>query len=420
MAQLRARIVELDKEIDLQEELLTKLERDRSLVKRQLNEVADPMIRLPLEISSEIFLRTLSPMVSLKKPSPEVLLLVSICSTWTAIALAISALWTTVDIDFDGPDVDGLADILPFWLQRGGDRSLSVSLRGNFDNWDRCVSAAIWCHAARLKRLEISYDQTFHPDDDLTEEFDLFGDITRKPVPLLETLSIRGSIEDQDGFPGDQIVRLLGRAPNIVECIFLDIRNGNMDHFTYETEGRELVVPTLRRMIFGERDSSCDQIIKFLSLPALQVLSVPCTNIDYDELLQLCKRSAPPLQELALGSPWRSFADEREYLELIPSLARFTIWRPGSQFVVDLFAALVDSPSLLPVLSSLTIDISPHPYHNPPAARDNLEASWQMILHAVSIRRIQLCLRGVQMKPPANVLAACAQMVPDVYICGNW
>ncbi|KAJ6558198.1 hypothetical protein B0H19DRAFT_1235139 [Mycena capillaripes] len=66
--ELRARIVKLSEEINLQKELLRKLERDKSLVQRQLNVSLDPMARLPLEISSEILLECLPP---LPEPPPQ-------------------------------------------------------------------------------------------------------------------------------------------------------------------------------------------------------------------------------------------------------------------------------------------------------------------------------------------------------------
>ncbi|KAJ7328941.1 hypothetical protein DFH08DRAFT_1084414 [Mycena albidolilacea] len=65
---LRPRIEELSSEILLQKELLKKLEHDKILVKRELNAVADPVARLPLELSSEIFLQSLDP---LPKPQPR-------------------------------------------------------------------------------------------------------------------------------------------------------------------------------------------------------------------------------------------------------------------------------------------------------------------------------------------------------------
>ncbi|KAJ7896270.1 hypothetical protein B0H14DRAFT_2258863, partial [Mycena olivaceomarginata] len=89
----------LDTEIGLQRELLRKLERDKSLAQRQINAVLDPMARLPFEISSEIFLKTLDPF-----PEPKALhapmLLLNICYSWSDIALSTPALWAAFNIVF--------------------------------------------------------------------------------------------------------------------------------------------------------------------------------------------------------------------------------------------------------------------------------------------------------------------------------
>ncbi|KAJ7302070.1 hypothetical protein DFH08DRAFT_723533, partial [Mycena albidolilacea] len=92
--ELRARIVELDTEIRRQRdsEVLKDLECDRSLVRRQLNARIDPVARLPVEISSEIFIQSLPPF-----PQPGAIhipmLLLNICNTWRDIALSTPSFW---------------------------------------------------------------------------------------------------------------------------------------------------------------------------------------------------------------------------------------------------------------------------------------------------------------------------------------
>ncbi|KAJ7509528.1 hypothetical protein B0H11DRAFT_1790936, partial [Mycena galericulata] len=95
--ELEARIKKLSTEIVQQKEILTHLEKSKRLVQRQLNAVRDPVARLPLEISSEIFVRCLPPF-----PQPGVqhfpMLFLNICNAWTDIALSIPALWAAIRI----------------------------------------------------------------------------------------------------------------------------------------------------------------------------------------------------------------------------------------------------------------------------------------------------------------------------------
>ncbi|KAJ7328970.1 hypothetical protein DFH08DRAFT_654486, partial [Mycena albidolilacea] len=93
------RIAKIDTEIELQKEPLKKLERDKSLAQRQLNAARDPVARLSLEISSEIFVQTLAPF-----PEPGALhapmLLRNICNAWSDIALSTPELWAAIHINF--------------------------------------------------------------------------------------------------------------------------------------------------------------------------------------------------------------------------------------------------------------------------------------------------------------------------------
>ncbi|KAJ6477616.1 hypothetical protein C8R45DRAFT_363395, partial [Mycena sanguinolenta] len=236
--ELRARIVTLNSEIELQKKLLDKLEKDKKIVQCQLNTALDPVARLPLEISSDIFLQSLPTRPSGEQEVPAVLL--RICHAWTDIALATPRFWTTVCIHF--PCGDDFAEVLPIWLQRARNfpLSVSISLRGRFPNWDHRISNIIWRHGGRLKHLEIVDDDDFAPTD---ETIDLFGGIIPASLPLLETLTIRCQHE-QRLYHTSQIFELLRRAPNIVESIFHNM--GTMSH-----GWEKLVVPTLHRLRLG-------------------------------------------------------------------------------------------------------------------------------------------------------------------------
>ncbi|KAJ6510636.1 hypothetical protein C8R45DRAFT_813915 [Mycena sanguinolenta] len=121
--ELRARIEEISSQIVLEENLLQDLRHQKSLVQRQMNEALDPVARLPLEISSEIFLRCLPPPNFFsRKPGADdaPMLLLNICNTWTTIALSTPDLWSSIWIDVPCPE-SFTEQLLPIWLQRAGD-----------------------------------------------------------------------------------------------------------------------------------------------------------------------------------------------------------------------------------------------------------------------------------------------------------
>ncbi|KAJ7457320.1 hypothetical protein FB451DRAFT_1008992, partial [Mycena latifolia] len=88
----------LSADISRQKEVLKSLERSKSAAQHQLNALRDPVARLPVELSSEIFIQCLP-----SRPAPNAgdapLLLLSICKAWTDIALSTPALWTAIHAD---------------------------------------------------------------------------------------------------------------------------------------------------------------------------------------------------------------------------------------------------------------------------------------------------------------------------------
>ncbi|KAJ7233771.1 hypothetical protein C8J57DRAFT_1019825, partial [Mycena rebaudengoi] len=88
------RLADISANITRQKKVLEDLERSRADTQRQLNCLLDPISRLPVEISPQIFILCL-PDSSDRRPDPAAapLLLLRICSVWANIALSTPALW---------------------------------------------------------------------------------------------------------------------------------------------------------------------------------------------------------------------------------------------------------------------------------------------------------------------------------------
>jgi hypothetical protein len=369
--ELRARIDKLSIEIlyILQGELRRKLEKDRSLVQQQLNAVMDPVARLPLELSSEIFLYCLPP-----RPKPAAhnvpMLLLKICSAWTSIALSTPALWAAMELVF--PCAEGFEEGVAAWLRRACNRPLSVSLRGPLDGG---VAPLIRQYGERLKHLEIFDDDEYEYDGEVPT-IDLMGGISFGPLPLLGTLKM-GAFGNGREFSGTQILDLLRSAPNLTEA---SCRNVNFTYMYSVVPGEKIVLPALRRLIFRESaewQDSDNGTLRYLSLPALETLS----SLADDSFFPFLKHSSPPLQELNLVCGESGFPIA-ESLRLVPALTRFTLVWPRARLVAESLAALGESPSpLVPNLHSLTIFL-----HSP----NIIDSSWKTLLRALSARRNQL------------------------------
>ncbi|KAJ7757765.1 hypothetical protein DFH07DRAFT_772756 [Mycena maculata] len=85
--ELRASIEQISVDIERQREVLKKLETNKSLLQRRLNAVLDPVARLPLEISSEIFFQCLPPLPERGTRFLPMIFL-NICNSWSRIAIS--------------------------------------------------------------------------------------------------------------------------------------------------------------------------------------------------------------------------------------------------------------------------------------------------------------------------------------------
>ncbi|KAJ7268439.1 hypothetical protein C8J57DRAFT_1612511 [Mycena rebaudengoi] len=93
---LRARL-ELDvSEMEKQKDALEKLERSVNSIQRQLNDLHDPMARLPCEIPCEIFIHCLPPIDYVYPRLSDPLLFPNICTRWTQIALSTPQPWVNL------------------------------------------------------------------------------------------------------------------------------------------------------------------------------------------------------------------------------------------------------------------------------------------------------------------------------------
>ncbi|KAJ7748737.1 hypothetical protein DFH07DRAFT_942180 [Mycena maculata] len=370
---LEACIEKISADIELQKEVLKKLELSKILVQRQLNAVRDPVARLPLEISSEIFIQSLS----LARPelgSQNIpMLLLNVCNAWANIAISTPRLWAAIHIDF--PRAESFKQGLEAWLRRAGNCPLSISLSGTFDPG---VGGIIWRHVKRLKHLEVDLGEDPEPGNGNLIE--ILAGTSPGPLPFLETLVIHG-LTNQDGswgYSGPKILGLLRLAPNLVECM-IDVDTV----FDLLGTSEQLVLPCLRRLTLGDDFYADDEIFKYLSLPNLQTLHLPMQEVRHDDMIEFLQRSSPPLQDLIIGRGCRPspipFTRLQQSLRLVPTLTQLEIW--GSK-VEGIFSALAEYPThIIPNLRSLTIYL----------CLDSLSPEfWTTVLRALSVRRSQL------------------------------
>ncbi|KAJ7458008.1 hypothetical protein B0H11DRAFT_1873487, partial [Mycena galericulata] len=262
--ELQARIAKISADIELQKAVLKNLEHSKTIVQRQLNSVRDPVTRLPLEISTEIFSQCLPPLPMPPGAHRIPMRLLNICSAWTDIALSTPALWAAIFIRL--PCTEGFQQLLKTWLQRSRKHPSCVRLWGHFKE---PAAPIIRLFGQQLKHLEVCYEMDLNHNEDADLDL-LLGCASAEPLPLLETLTIRSSEEKPD-YGGPQLLQLLCLAPNLAECTF------GCDTHSANSIKAPLVLPNLRRLVFGDEvddPDSDDGILHHLTLPRLETLSL--------------------------------------------------------------------------------------------------------------------------------------------------
>ncbi|KAJ7259421.1 hypothetical protein C8J57DRAFT_499821 [Mycena rebaudengoi] len=180
---IRSRISELDCHILALEDALAAARGEREKLELRLYDFTYPILTLPVEITSEIFISSLPeypkcpPMTGLTSPA----LLGQVCRQWRDVALHTPRLWRAVmiDVQFNTERAFSALNTLHNWLIRSADYPLSICLEVHhpIDYLDPRWTDAIIMHAARWE-----YAKFIVP-------FDILGWI-QGPFPLLRDLTI--------------------------------------------------------------------------------------------------------------------------------------------------------------------------------------------------------------------------------------
>ncbi|KAJ7720933.1 hypothetical protein B0H16DRAFT_380716 [Mycena metata] len=191
---------------------ILELERENDLLQDRLDSYAYPVLTLPNELVSEIFLHFLpvypEPPPIIGRSSPNVL--GQICRKWREITFQTPALWRAIALSLrNGKRLDQKLRLLELWLKRSGscllsiqiDHSLHVSsgtrsLPATLDPFTRALAA----HSARWEYFRL-YSLTY-----------IFPSITA-PLPFLRALTMAPVEPRVNGAPNiDSLVRALHTA----------------------------------------------------------------------------------------------------------------------------------------------------------------------------------------------------------------
>ncbi|KAJ7659137.1 hypothetical protein DFH06DRAFT_989743 [Mycena polygramma] len=170
-AYTRSRISKIDSEIATHKMSITELKYEQAILEDHLAGYVYPVLTLPNEIVSEIFLQTLDPSDTPFHPSNSLLsgptsplFLGHICGRWRAIARSTPSLWTTISLTTDNVrSPNRRLRLLDIWLTRSRQCLLSITITDNGGRPDmsRRFVDAIAPHHRRWRglMLKVRYDE---------------------------------------------------------------------------------------------------------------------------------------------------------------------------------------------------------------------------------------------------------------------
>ncbi|KAK7028655.1 hypothetical protein R3P38DRAFT_2937694 [Favolaschia claudopus] len=317
VAALQKLLAVTETDIQTQKEVLLALERWRSNIQRRLNDLRDPIARIPVEISAEIFTHYApnygTEYASVAKP----LLLLSICSRWTEIAVATPRLWANLDLQIPREVCPNFVFYLDRWLARSKNFPLSLSISdGLEDHFD--ILNVVTAHAHHIRELDMR----------LESYMALFSRQTT--FPLLEVVDVKRGrrYRASQVWTTNALGDMWQYAPNLTSY---KLQMGSIMPPSAPAMERTYMQETLTSLtIIEDAHSSSSHVLSHFTLPSLTSLDVQISGKDLPALISFVERSSPLLTLRNLAKLQDTLISMLTCLPLtsfLPSLTEFTITR---------------------------------------------------------------------------------------------
>ncbi|KAJ7044766.1 hypothetical protein C8F04DRAFT_596231 [Mycena alexandri] len=373
---LRAQIRDLAFSISQQKLLLDEMQSQLENLQAQLDLIVYPVLTLPPEITTEIFLRCLPKTRELDVVNPrEVpLLLTHVCGAWRHIACSTPRLWTTFYIAEKHGFLDDLANIAETWFTRAGKCALSVKFHGSVTNETdfAILLPGLRRHAREVRSLELHADVDdfvmMKPPLECVSlqklSIRLLGHLAEHPsvemftngVPLLREVSMRAAPPSFLALPWQQLTKFTGELYTVRECLQALRAMPNLTECAFGPGAYEQVEDDDEA--FSHPNIQHFTLFKSVTLPALQTLEMKDVD-DFDPwaLDSFLLRSAAPLRKLVIrpsvvGNEATEVILSRTFLAL--HLTELEIWHPSKSFIPVFFELFVQDANVLPRLQSLS------------------------------------------------------------------
>ncbi|KAJ7918342.1 hypothetical protein B0H13DRAFT_2321513 [Mycena leptocephala] len=309
----RLHIAEIEAQILDLERSLYALRAEKTLVQERLDSYKYPVLTLPNEIVSEIFIQfppdypACPPLTGLL--SPTTLLL--ICRKWRQLALTTPALWSALLLTNYHISFERLAHVADFWLERSSCCPLSISIEEYDDGCDRDFLPLI------LSSL------VSHP---------IAG-----PMPLLRHLDLTLETTTRFTITRTPLLRTLVLNSDAASCAILSwvLKTTNLVHFELSIPGGNakgqlpayILRPSLQHFVLkNPYDRIVTPFLNIFDFPALRSLSISENFLGenpIDSLTSFISKSGCSLQELCVTGQITAIS-AASYRQAFPAISKFS------------------------------------------------------------------------------------------------
>ncbi|KAJ6631328.1 hypothetical protein B0H10DRAFT_1978226 [Mycena sp. CBHHK59/15] len=304
-------------------------------LQHRLDSIVYPVLTLPVEIVSEIFVSCLADVPVSVDASVAPLLLTRVCTQWRSIALRTPKLWSILAVESHSLRDAGFVET---WLRRADNTPLTLDLC-HFDpnpfpggrarnrkiflpvmarapQWrDVCVHfPAAMCEVyflfinrlPKLRKLEIrSMFQAGQEHYSSHAGLDMFSD-----APELREVNLYGMIPPavfnlpwhqlttfrSMQYSASECMTVLSLAPQLVTCEFIDVQNAELSGFRDLPPHHSLQDLTIDATASPDDAHPPVQILRFLRLPALRALDLVYTPAEDAAWFLPMLKNAPELR----------------------------------------------------------------------------------------------------------------------------
>ncbi|KAJ7106447.1 hypothetical protein C8R43DRAFT_963416 [Mycena crocata] len=348
----RTRLEDVEAEILALERALNVLQTERSLIQERLGTYKYPVLTLPNEIVSEIFVHFLPaypdcpPMTGLLSPT----LLTHICRKWREIALTTPTLWRAIELPSDLDPIQRV-HLFDSWLERSCFSPLSLKIDLYSPGVEIDVLQTLLPHRVRWEFLELNIEgDHLHilkgPTPLLRELHLRLDESTSSRVSLLEDPLLRTAILGDDAaasviLPWAQLTSLSLHRVYPRECTPILLQTSSLVHCELrlfrdhpDTIQPDLKIPYLKSLILVNEHQQAPECLNTFIVPALQKLEVPEMYIGTDPVTALTSfiaKAGCKLRDVRIPGP--RYVSKALYCKAFPLISKFCFDDEGNEKV---------------------------------------------------------------------------------------